>query len=227
MAVEGHDRRRGGQGNLAAEHLVEDDTQGIDVGAAVDGLHQGVLRGHVLGGADADARPRQARGLVEQPGNAEIGQQGAHVGLDVAVDDALLVGVVQGIGQLGGDGDGQIDLQRPAVDLVPQRAAAGIAHGYVVDAVDDAGVVDMQDVGMVELGHGQCFPPEAGNECRVPGEFAAQHFDGHVATQRGLVAFVDHGHRALADPLHDLVRAQGPAGQVGHGSRSLPFRRQR
>ena len=117
VPVQGHDRRVGGKGHLAGEHLVQHDAEGIDIGPAVDGLHEGVFGRHVLRRADAGAGARQARRLVQHLGDAEIGQQGTHVpahqnvaGFDVAVDQALLVRMVQRSRQLGGDRDRKLGL---------------------------------------------------------------------------------------------------------------------
>src|SRR4029077_18308710 len=59
------------EGGTAGDHLVEDDTQGPDVGARVDLLAADLLGRHVAGGADGGAVAGQAR-LVGQLGDAEI-----------------------------------------------------------------------------------------------------------------------------------------------------------
>ena len=70
-----------------------------------------LLRAHVRGRAQSQARLGQslAPGQVQRPGDAEIGDDGALafeqdvLRLDVSVDDALPVGVSQGVRHLLGD----------------------------------------------------------------------------------------------------------------------------
>ncbi len=102
---------------LAGQHLVEDHAQAVDVAAGVDvvrlaarlfGRHVG-RRAHDL----AVRRHRLAVGVAL--GEAEVGDVRPALAveedvrrLDVAVDDAVVVGVLQGVGHLGDE------LGRPA-----------------------------------------------------------------------------------------------------------------
>jgi hypothetical protein len=101
------------EGRLAAEELVEDAAERVDVGAVVDGAGLAVplLGRHVDGRADRVAGARADEGLlVEDLGHAEVEHlhreppaarlrnQKQVVGLEVAVDDARAVGVTERIG---------------------------------------------------------------------------------------------------------------------------------
>ena len=107
--AEGRQRRRALEWRPPGEHLVEDRAQGVDVGGGGDvrGRAAGLLGGHVAGRPHDVARPRQAGLALHQLGQAEVGDLrdallGQHdVGrLEVAMDDPVLVGVMQGAGQL-------------------------------------------------------------------------------------------------------------------------------
>ena len=104
-----------GEGGLEREQLVERDAEGVDVAAVVDddALGEGLLGAHVAERAEEVAGHRHA-GVLFDAGQAEVGDPefagvvDQQVGrLDVAVEDAVLVGVVEGFGGLDAEvGDG-------------------------------------------------------------------------------------------------------------------------
>ena len=105
-------------GRLAGEHLVGHGAERVDVAARADvALAHRLLGAHVGGRAERHAGlgHAAAAGLLHGEGDAEVGDEGAAVvqedvlGLDVAVDDALAVGVVEGAGDFRGDADGVVD----------------------------------------------------------------------------------------------------------------------
>lgn len=120
--------------------FVEQDAEGVDVGAGVDagGVTVGegfqVFGGHVGEGA---AKGLGCRFVGTSPGRAgevEVEEHGAAVGgdqdvggLDVAVDDAVLVGMVEGFGQACADpGDGVAEGQ---IGQGGRRAGVGLSGG--------------------------------------------------------------------------------------------------
>ena len=125
---------------------------------------------HVAQGPEQVAAMRQVAAALEA-GQAEVGdpevaravdQQVA--GLDVAVQDAQRVGVLQGLGRLHGQ-PGRLarrtghDVRRAAIALVGlaepigQRAALDELHGVVVHAPVAADREDRHDVGVVQGRH--------------------------------------------------------------------------
>ena len=90
------------------EKVVGGDGQGVLVGAAVDVLAQQLLGRGVDDGSDRHVRGSQTADVINGSGNAEVSQQDSPLdlvvyvrekdvgGFDVAVQQTLLVGIVQG-----------------------------------------------------------------------------------------------------------------------------------
>ena len=175
----GDDRlcRATGERRLAGEHLVEDAAQGIDVAPAIElRLGARLLRAHVHRGAERDAGLGQplAAGRVERPGDTEvrddtmIAREQDVLRLDVTVDDALPVGIAQGIGDLERDPDGVSQRElRLAGESLPKRLARDVRHREPEGLRRAAGrlrgpaLEDRQDVGMLETGGDLDLPHEA------------------------------------------------------------------
>ena len=90
-----------GKRNLSSEHLVENDTQGIDISSDVYMCAFRLFRGHVVRSADDGAGCAPVRG-IGSPSDAEVGELhgavGRHkdvLGLDIAmgIDSALMSGL--------------------------------------------------------------------------------------------------------------------------------------
>ena len=156
----------------AGDQLVEHAAERVEVGARRRLAAERLLRRHVGDGADEHAVHRQAR-LLEGDGEAEVadlrravGGEPDVAGLEVAVDDAVLVGVREPAA------DALRDLQRAL-----RRSAAGRAPSTAPPdmywltmygcAVVVADVVDGDDVRVVaELAHRLRFALHA-REARV------------------------------------------------------------
>lgn len=137
------ERRAGGEGDghvevalrrVAGQEGVQGAAEGEDIGAAIDGA-----AGALLGGHEGPAARRQPGlgldGAAACEGDAKIaeldvaGPREQHVGrLDVAVHDgevgaggiAGFVGVMQGVGDVGGDGEGDVGGQLAAAGAIDQ-----------------------------------------------------------------------------------------------------------
>ena len=130
-----HDHRRQnlphgfpGIERAARQHFREDYAEGPDVGAPVDGLALGLFRAHVPGRPHDHARQRpphrqggrgcrigRRRVRRERLGQAEVENFHATLGCDldisglqVAMDDAFIVRVLQSLGNLPRDGQSLI-----------------------------------------------------------------------------------------------------------------------
>jgi len=83
------------------------------------------------------------------------------LGLDVAVDDVVAVRVVERVRDLGGDAHSVVDGER-VVNRQPvaQRMALHHGHDEIQESIAFAGVVEREDVRMVELRRHPDFPYE-------------------------------------------------------------------
>ena len=94
-----------------------------------------------------------------RPGDAEVGDQRLSareqdvVGLDVAMDDAALVGVGQRGGHLRRDLKAVRDRQLPfPLQAVPKRFPLHVRHHVVEEAVGRAGIEERKNVRMLQAG---------------------------------------------------------------------------
>jgi hypothetical protein len=116
--------------------------------------------------------------------------------LQVAVDDAALVGVVDRLGQHRNDlGRGLCRLRSPRRRL-GQAAAVHELQREERQAVVRADLVHLHDVGVLEAGHCLRLGPETG-QLLLPRVRAGQnHLRGHGAVQGRLPGLVDDAHAA-------------------------------
>ncbi len=217
------DRRRA-ERRATREEGVEDRPQGVDVGRrpGPPRFAAGLLGGHVTWGPQDQARPRDPAVCVEHLGQAEVGDLRPAVmgqqdvrGLEVAVDDAQAVRVVdrpgQGLHQLGR----LAGRQRGAVAAIVETAAIDVLELQVGPAVVIAQVMDLDDRRVLQardrLGLGQ----KAGRGLG-PGVGAGQdHLQGADPVQVDLARLVNDAHTAAAQLPEDHVARhlrQAPAG---------------
>ena len=243
--------RVGGEERPAGEHLVEDDAERPDVGALVDGLAPRLLGRHVGRGAEDDAELRPVRGrhrrrVHERRRAREVGRGGAargrvhrlgqaevedldlpvrrelHVGgLEVAVDDSLLVRGLERLGDLPGDGEGLVEGERPALQPLGEVFALDELHDEGADAARLLEAVDRGDVGVLELGEDLRLALEAREAVGVRGERLGEDLDRDLALQLRVGRAVDDPHPALAERGGDLVGTEAGAGSERHRTRRI------
>ena len=217
---------------LAGGHLVQDCTEGKQVGTGVELAAAGLLGRHVGGGADRGARTGQvffdglgSRGLI-LPGGGRRGDLGQpeieHFGvaalgyedvggLDVTVHDAFGVSGIERVGDLDGEGKQSVQLEGPNTDEVLQGLAIEKLHGDEGLAVFLADVVNGANVGVVQGGCGLGFALKAGERLRIAGYFIGKEFQGDEAMQARVFGFVNHAHAAAAEFLDDAIVGDGLA----------------
>ena len=179
-------RRRPRHRRLACDHLVGDRGQRVDVAAGVQlPRARRLLEAHVRGRADGQAGSRDAvAGRVGQgDGDAEVGEQRLALleedvrRLDVTVEHGTAVGEVEGARHLADDPERLLDgkhlLPREAV---PQRLPLNQRHHVEQRAVGFAGVVEGEDVRVLEA-RGDLDLAEEAPGLQRRGEIRLQHLE--------------------------------------------------
>ena len=203
----------------AREHLVEDDAERVDVAPLGRRLAGRLFGGDVLGAADDAARLREA-GAGEDLGDAEVGQlEDAIVAdedvrrLEIAMDDAVIVDMLEGRADLEGDVDGVAPRELAAhVDEVVEPASLDELHGVPVMPVLVAGVVELDDVRMRELGERLDLAFEALEEAGVLGEIGGEDLEGGLSAGDEFLGEMDASHAAAPD----LAREDPAAESFAH-----------
>ena len=214
--------------HLARKHLIQDGAECVDVGARVErALTGGLLRTHVARRAYDQPGGGQAVGLVPGSRDTEVRDQGGSVrreqqvfGLDVAMQDAVLMGIFEGAGGFGRDSHGLVQRQLAlAIQTRAQRLAFDVGHRVPEDPRGVAGVEDGNDVGVLEAGGELDFAEEpigAERGC----ESGTQHLQRDEPTVLEIARQVDGRHAASAEfSLNDVpVHQRGAQGgvEIGH-----------
>ena len=133
------------------------------------------------------------------------------LGLEIAVDDALLVCGRQTARDLDAVLDGLARAERARRHPVAQRLALQQLRDDVGRAVVLAGVVDGDDVGVVEGAGGFGLVLEAAQALGVLGEVGVDDLERYVAGKPLVTRAIDLAHPALAEQGQHLVRPDASA----------------
>src|SRR5579859_6679211 len=201
------------EGRMAGEHLVEDDAESVEVAAPV-GLAAQVFGGHVGGCAKREAGAALHGAFFHQMRQPEVGKEQAPILMDqqverleVQMDDALGVGVVEGGADLRERAIYLFQRQRLAarVQQVLQRAAAEVGHDEVDQTALNAQFIDMDDVGVVQRGQGARLAQKAIQEPGVAEMLFQQDFDGLRAIEQQIVRLIDGSKAAFAQEITQQI----------------------
>ena len=212
-------------GQFASEQHVENHTERIDVRGARAGFAGVLFRAGVVG----RQKPHLRRGDVGlhgpgHLGDAEIeefgGGSGRHhdvAGLQVAVDDEVLMEIMDGGADLHEQLDAFADVEPVVVAVAVQRGAFNELHDVIgrtvggVAAVEDAG-----DVGVFEAGEDLAFLAEAVGKKRgvLIGD---EKLQCDILAECAIVADrqKDDAHAAAAEFADDAVGAKPHGGPLG------------
>jgi len=222
------------EGRATGQHLVEHGAQRVEIRARRHASAHGLLGRHVGGRSHHRSLAGDAR-AVERDREAEVAEPDAAVvaepdipGLEIAVDDAVVVGVLEGGAQLLADVEDPSDGQAMALGLaeLPVEVSAGDVLADQVDAaVLLVDVVDGHDVGVVaEAPHRLGFAPHA-HEVETLG---LDEGDRHLAIEPRVASEKDALLGALPQEARELVAALCERlGRLGGDARSKKRRHPR
>src|SRR6185295_6435692 len=125
-----------------------------------------------------------APGQIQRPGDAEIGYNGALafeqdiLRLDVSVNDALPVGVPEGVRHLPGEVQCAVHAQlNLPPQAIPERLATDVGHGVPELACCFTGVEDWKNVRMLQArGEPDLAEKALGSQCRR--KLGIENFEG-------------------------------------------------
>ena len=196
---------------VAREHLIEHDAEGIQVAARVGIEALGLLGRDIVHGADG--LPAALLVNVLERGDAEVSDLD-HVivrdhdvlRLDVPVDDAVGVRVLQRLADLRG----VVQRLRGAEYTVLrhalfERLALDELHDNILRLAAVADIVDRNDIRLREHGDRVRLRLKAVFQLGIRRHLIAQDLDGNIAVQLVAHGLVDDRHTAAADDLQDLV----------------------
>ena len=163
---------------------------------------------------------------VEGLGDAEVrhqrlaGGEEDVLGLDIAMNDAVAVGVVQRPRHFPGNGDRGVHRElRLPIQPVPEGFALDVGHHVVQHVARGAGVEQAEDMGVLQAGGELDFLEEAVGAERA-GDLGPEHLERDLAGMLEVLREVDGRHAAATDLALDRV-AVGRAGGVFRRARAV------
>ena len=218
---------------LPREHLVEHRRERVDVRPRRDLLlGRRLFRAHVVRRAEAHpglGHPPAGRG-GDGERDAEVHDHRASVvqqqilRLDVAMDDAVAMRVVERIGDLAGDAHGFVDAElRLARELLADGLALDEGHDVVQEPVSLARVEEREDVRVAQGGGGLDLDDEAFG-AEDGGEFGFEDLDRDLAIVLQVLGEIDGRHAALAELAEDAVAVGEGEDQCHRAEREVMVR---
>ena len=181
-----------------------------------------VIAGLVIVGDAVDVPAGHPRGF-QRLGEAEVqylhravGPQLDVRGLEIAVDDALLVGRFERLRDLPRDRRRFVDRNRSVFEPIGERRSVDELEHEGLHVVRLFEAVNRGDVRMVERREQLRFTLEAGEAIGIENEGVRQDFQRHVTVERRVACAIDLAHSASANGRNDFIRAEAGAVREGH-----------
>ena len=134
------------------------------------------------------------------------------------MDHPLPVRHGQGLGDLLGVSQGQVQGKRALLEALGQRLALEALHDEECHAVLLADVVEGADVRMAQPGDGPRLALEALEPVGLLGRRGGKNLEGDGAVEPRVPRAVDLAHASRAQGREDLVRAEARPGRKWHGT---------
>ena len=127
------------------------------------------------------------------------------------MDDALLVRALHRIGDLPGDRERLVDVERSALHALCQREAFDELEDERLAALDVLDAVNAGDVSMIERRKDPGFTLEPAQAVLIERERRREDLDRDVTLEPRIVRPVDFAHPAGAQPADHLVGSDAAA----------------
>ena len=132
----------------------------------------------------------------------------------VAMDDAVLMRVVERIRELGAPAHGRFRIEAMRGEPVRQLDSRHELHHDERVASELADVVDGADVGMAQFRDGPGFAQKPIACRRRPRRILPEYFDGDLAAEPRVAREIDDAHTARAERFHDFVVTESACSHV-------------
>lgn len=231
--------RVAGERRAAGEQFVKHAAEGEDIGALIDLAAPGLLGAHVSAGAHdladhggrvvalgrSDGRRERGGGIdlrvIDGSRKAEIEHlhpaiRSEHdvAGLEIAVDDSLLVGDGESRGDLSGERKGLRDGKHAPCEQRGESLALDVLEHEIVGAVPLFEAVDCANAGVTHESKYAGLALEPGQTIGAGRDMCRQSLDGDIAIEPGIAGQIDLAHSAPAKFSLDHVRTDP---RVKHG----------
>src|SRR5262249_18177629 len=155
------------------------------------------------------ARLNSSQPKVEDDGPAVVVHEDV-AGLEIAVNDAQLVGGGNRVADDDKQSDDTLDRQSVLADVFIQWPAGDAIHDVIKAAGGDAAVMNRDDIGMIEPAEDANLAREAGPLARAAERAAVQDLDRYGALRGFLHGAVDDRLSAASNLFQNLIARQGP-----------------
>ena len=197
---------------MADQHFIKNDAQTEDVAAAIDtmSLATRLLRRHV-GRCTGISEAVAAVPFLEGQPETDHERVGAGVDqyvarLDVAVNEAHAMGIMQGLGNGGDEFRRLVGRGAVVLDFLGQGAALNeFRDNETREFGRAANVVYPHDVGVIEIGDGAGFDQISLGVFGGGHPMPVRHFDRHGAAQLVVISQINEAEAAFAQQPFDPV----------------------
>ena len=126
--------------------------------------------------------------------------------LDIPVDDAHAVGVLQGFGNLHSEVEGLFPVEYTLLGhVLLQGNTLNQFHNDIIRHHRGRHIVDIHNIGMAEHSNSLAFRMEATAEILILQIVILQDLDGHQPVQPVATGLIHHGHTAGTNNLQNLI----------------------